>query len=464
VIQKSVEALGFTMSDIKILLGSHAHGDHMEGDAAVKALSGAQVVAMAEDVPALERMTPGGKPHPIDRVIHDGDTVTLGGTTLVAHLTPGHSRGCTTWTLKVTDGGRTLDVVIVGSLGVNPGVTLVNNTEVPAIADEFRRAFTVSRALKCDVPLASHPAMYKMAEKYQRLAAGGPNPFIDSGGYVKELDLTEAMFNEVLAAQTKLAATTGDAPTADDLVWQRFLDWLRVAPPANGPLEILQGYQASLAARGLASADAGREMGAAMRLMRERNDAWPLMFDRIYKSATPNFDTLPNALLMAAIEGRTPGRALDIGMGQGRNAVGLAVKGWTVTGFDVSAEGLAVARAQAARVGVAITATQDSDDTFDAGTNQWDLIAVIYGPGSIADPGYVARLHRSLKPGGIVVVESFASDRAAAQRRPVDIDPADLRRAFSEFQILRFEDGPAVSDWDPQTTRLVRMVAQKQPD
>jgi metallo-beta-lactamase class B len=188
-----------------VLLGSHAHGDHMEGDAAVKALSGAQVVAMAEDVPALERMRPGGKPHPIDRVIHDGDTVTLGGTTLVAHLTPGHSRGCTTWTLKVTEGGRSLDVVIIGSLGVNPGFQLVNNAEVPGIADEFRRAFKVSRALPCDVPLASHPAMYRLAQKHARLDKGGLNPFIDPTGYVRELDLTEAMFQAVLTAQLKLA-------------------------------------------------------------------------------------------------------------------------------------------------------------------------------------------------------------------------------------------------------------------
>ena len=205
VIQKSVEALGFKFSDIKVLLGSHAHGDHMEGDAAVKALSGAQVVAMAEDVPALERMRPGGKPHPIDRVIRDGDTVTLGGTTLTAHLTPGHSRGCTTWTLKVTEGGRSLDVVIVGSLGVNPGFQLVNNAEVPGIADEFRRAFKASRALPCDVPLASHPAMYRLAQKHARLDQGGLNPFIDPTGYVRELDLTEAMFQAVLAAQQKLA-------------------------------------------------------------------------------------------------------------------------------------------------------------------------------------------------------------------------------------------------------------------
>src|ERR1700732_853808 len=97
-IQKSVEELGFKFADIKILLGSHAHGDHQEGDALVKQLTGAQVLAMAEDVPALEAMKPGGKEHPIDRVLHDSEQVTLGGGTLVAHLTPGHTRGCTTWT------------------------------------------------------------------------------------------------------------------------------------------------------------------------------------------------------------------------------------------------------------------------------------------------------------------------------------------------------------------------------
>jgi len=264
-----------------------------------------------------------------------------------------------------------------------------------------------------------------------------------------------------VAASVVMFGMLGAAQSPDDLAWQRFLAWLKVAPPASGPGEILQAYQRSLAVPGTTPVGIGPEMGTVMRLMRERDDAWPLMFDRIYKSATPNFDTLPNALLMAAVEGRTPGRALDIGMGQGRNAVGLSVKGWTVTGFDVSAEGLAVARAQAALASVSLTAIQDSDSHFDPGTNQWDLIAVIYGPASIADDAYVARLERALKPGGLVVVESFASDRTAAQRRPVDIDPADLTRAFSRFELLRFEDGPAVSDWDPQTTRLVRMVAQK---
>jgi metallo-beta-lactamase class B len=202
-IQKSVEQMGFKFSDIKILLGSHAHGDHMEGDALVKQLTGAQVMAMAEDVPALQAMKPGGKEHPIDRVLHDGDTVTLGGMTLTAHLTPGHTRGCTTWTMKVQDGGKSYDVVIIGSLGVNPGVKLVNNTADPQIVDEFTRAFRVSRALPCDVPLGSHPGMYQLYQKFNRLQTAMMNPFIDPDGYKRELDIDEAMFHAVLAQQQK---------------------------------------------------------------------------------------------------------------------------------------------------------------------------------------------------------------------------------------------------------------------
>ena len=204
-IQKSVEQLGFKFSDTKILLGSHAHGDHQEGDALVKQLTGAQVMAMAEDVPALQAMKPGGKDHPIDKVLHDGESVTLGGTSLVAHLTPGHTRGNTTWALRVQDGGKTYDVVIIGSFGTNPGFTLVNNADVPGIADEFARAFAVARALPCDVPLGSHPGMYNLDEKYAKLGKGGPNPFIDPAGYKLEVDIDEAMFRAVLAEQQKAA-------------------------------------------------------------------------------------------------------------------------------------------------------------------------------------------------------------------------------------------------------------------
>ena len=198
-IQKSVTDLGFTFSDIKILLGNHAHGDHQEGDALVKQLTGAQVMAMAEDVPALQAIKPGGKAHPIDKILHDQEAVTLGGTTLVAHLTPGHSRGCTTWTLKAEEGGKRYDVVNIGSFGTNPGFKLVNNTDAPGIADEFSQTFKVARALPCDVPLGSHPGMYNMGEKFAKLGKGGPNPFIDPAGYKLEVDIDEAMFKAILA-------------------------------------------------------------------------------------------------------------------------------------------------------------------------------------------------------------------------------------------------------------------------
>jgi metallo-beta-lactamase class B len=200
-IKASVEKLGFKFSDTKILLGSHAHGDHMEGDAMVKELTGAQVVVMEQDVPALSRMTPHGKPHPMDRVIHDGEEVKLGGVTLVAHLTPGHTKGCITWTMKVQDGGKTYNVVILGSIGVNPGYILVNNKDYPQIADDYVRGFKTLRALPCDVFLASHGRFYGMAEKYARMKDGGANPFIDPAGYQAHLDAQEKNFKAKLAEQ-----------------------------------------------------------------------------------------------------------------------------------------------------------------------------------------------------------------------------------------------------------------------
>jgi len=205
VIKSSVEKLGFKFTDIKILLGSHAHGDHMEGDALAVELSGAQAYAMAEDLPALQTMrTPSGKARPQYKVIHDGDKVTLGGTTLVAHLTPGHTRGCTTWTATMEDGGKSYDVVIIGSVGVNQGTQLVNNKQVPGIAEEYQRSFRILRGLKCDIPLGSHPAMYNLAEKYPKVGKGS-NPFIDPQGYKTELDIQETAFNAVLDDQKKAA-------------------------------------------------------------------------------------------------------------------------------------------------------------------------------------------------------------------------------------------------------------------
>jgi metallo-beta-lactamase class B len=193
VIKKSVEDLGFKFSDIKILLGNHAHGDHMEGDAAVKQLTGAQVVVMAEDVPPLRAIKPGGKEHPVDRIIHDGDTVKLGDATLTAHLTAGHTPGCTTWTTTAREDGKNYNVMFGCSLRAPNNVT-------PEIAAALDRSFKLVRTLPCDVQLGDHGAQYNMQEKYAKLKAG-LNPFISPGTCFNEADIQEAMYHAVVNEQ-----------------------------------------------------------------------------------------------------------------------------------------------------------------------------------------------------------------------------------------------------------------------
>lgn len=205
ILRASVEDLGFNFEDIEIILGSHAHGDHMQGDALVKEMTGASVMAMADDIPGLLRIQPGGKPHPVDRILEDGDEVMLGGSTLVARLTPGHTPGCTTWTMAVEEGDETYNVVIVGSMGSNPGFQFVNNTTNPTIVDQYKKGFSVLSSLSVDIPLASHPAMYNMADKYKRLGQS-PNPYIDPEGYRAEIEAVETLFLDVLASQERDAA------------------------------------------------------------------------------------------------------------------------------------------------------------------------------------------------------------------------------------------------------------------
>jgi metallo-beta-lactamase class B len=184
-IRESVEKLGFKFTDIKIVVGSHAHGDHMAGDAAVKEASAAQVMAMEQDVEALKRITPGGKPHPIDRVLKDGDEVKLGGTVMKAHLTAGHTKGCTTWTTKASEGGKTYNVTIACSVGWNPGYVLVNNPQYPQISDDYVRSFATLRKIPTDVFLGAHGPHYDMAAKYEK---------IDPTGYQAYIDLKEKQF------------------------------------------------------------------------------------------------------------------------------------------------------------------------------------------------------------------------------------------------------------------------------
>ena len=213
-IRQSVEKLGFRWSDIKILLISHAHSDHAGGSAAILKQTHAKYEVMDGDVPlvasggrsdfALGRQKQYWFPsvHP-DRILHDGDTVSLGGTVLTAHKTAGHTAGCTTWTMDVTEAGRTLHVVIVGSPNVLSSYKLVNNKAYPQIADDFRHQFEVLRALPCDIFLGAHAGYFGLKEKYARLQSGDKNAFVDPGGYQAFVAEKQRDFESALGKQSR---------------------------------------------------------------------------------------------------------------------------------------------------------------------------------------------------------------------------------------------------------------------
>jgi metallo-beta-lactamase class B len=215
-IEASIEKLGFKFKDTKILLISHAHWDHDAGSARIKEVTGATYMVMDADVPVVES---GGKtdfaygnspatlyrPAKVDRVLHDGDEVRLGGAVLVAHLTPGHTKGCTTWTMQVTEGGKTYHVVILGSPNVNPGYKLVDNSAYPQIAEDYERMWRVLKSLPCDIFLGAHGNYFGLEEKYALVKEGGANPFVDPSGYKKYIAQKEQDFRTELARQ-KLAA------------------------------------------------------------------------------------------------------------------------------------------------------------------------------------------------------------------------------------------------------------------
>jgi metallo-beta-lactamase class B len=208
-IKKSVEQLGFRFTDVKIILISHAHDDHTAGAALAKKLSGGKLMVMDADVAEVEHGGVGDfqynshwTPVKVDHILHDGEQVKLGDAVLTAHLTPGHTKGCTTWTTDVREGSRTYHVVIVGSPNVNDGYKLTSNNLYPQMAADFEKTFTVLKSLPCDIFLGAHGVYFNMDEKLQHLRTGGPNPFIDPAGYRAYVAEREQAFRKELAAQT----------------------------------------------------------------------------------------------------------------------------------------------------------------------------------------------------------------------------------------------------------------------
>ena len=210
IIRANIAALGFKLSDIKIMLSSHAHFDHVGGHADMKRDTGARVFASTGDAPVLES---GGtktffqigsfKPVKVDQQLNDGSPVSLGGTTLVAHVTPGHTAGNTAWTTTVAENGKDYRVVFVSSMSINPGVHLVNFAPWPNIADAYAKSFQLLKALPCDIFLGPHAGFFNLAEKASRMSKTGVNPFIDPEGYKQYIARFERLYNEQLTQERK---------------------------------------------------------------------------------------------------------------------------------------------------------------------------------------------------------------------------------------------------------------------
>jgi metallo-beta-lactamase class B len=212
-IKASIEQLGFKFSDVKVLLISHAHWDHDAGSAKIKELTGAKYMVMDADVPVVES---GGRedfhygsdpamlypPTRVDRVLHDGDEVKLGDAVLVAHLTAGHTKGCTTWTMAVRDGGKTYHAEIICSPNVNAGYQLVGNAKYPTIASDYERQFRVLPSLECDLFLGAHGSYFGLEAKYARMKAGAADAFVDPQGCASYIAGRDRAFRAELAKQT----------------------------------------------------------------------------------------------------------------------------------------------------------------------------------------------------------------------------------------------------------------------
>jgi metallo-beta-lactamase class B len=208
-IEKNIAALGFRIQDVKFLLNSHAHYDHCGGLAELKRLSGAQMVASRADAEVLESggrvsfegwKNSGFPAIKVDRLVADDETITLGDVSLTAVLTPGHTKGCTTWTMPVTESGKTYHAVFYCSTSV-PGYRLVDNSRYPQIVSDYKHSFAKLRQLPCDVFLAPHADFFRLDEKRARMGNGGANPFVDPAEFRAFVDRSEQDFESELKNQ-----------------------------------------------------------------------------------------------------------------------------------------------------------------------------------------------------------------------------------------------------------------------
>jgi SAM-dependent methyltransferase len=256
------------------------------------------------------------------------------------------------------------------------------------------------------------------------------------------------------------------APAGDEQVWKEFIAWFKKAPADADPFRL---YGEELARQGLSKEEIGRRFGVITRLFAVKPEGAEVFYDRTFgrpaltgRPEVDGFASVPSEFVMGAVKDLAPGRALDLGMGQGRNAVALAAKGWTVTGVDVSGEAVAAAGRNADRAGVRITGVKSDYASFDLGREAWDLVVMVFAWAPIDDPAFVERIKVSLRPGGLVVFENFVSTPERPHAPMVRaLPPGGTRAAFAGFEIVSCEELAGTGDWGGPGSNLVRLVARK---
>jgi SAM-dependent methyltransferase len=255
-----------------------------------------------------------------------------------------------------------------------------------------------------------------------------------------------------------LAQLPPTATAEEQRIYEAFRAWITAQPPAGqaDDNDIYRRYAAFLQSQGKSAAEAA----ATVEQLRKIGDRAEIeRWNRILTAPKPGFNTSPNAFLVEMVKGVRPGRALDVGMGQGRNTIFLAQQGWDAVGFDPADRAVAAAQQQAAQLGVKITTRVARAEDFDWGKAQWDLIVISY----VGGREFVTNVLQSLRPGGMLLIEGFHRD--ATKTQPIGgavvFDTNELLKLYSGLRVIRYEDTEAVADFGLQKVRVVRLFAQK---
>ena len=238
--------------------------------------------------------------------------------------------------------------------------------------------------------------------------------------------------------------------------YERFRFWSTQLPADQRGPDLLKAYRAYLKTRGFADADADEQI----RLIQQQGQRSEVQrWNRILTSENPSFNTKPNEFLLEMAKGRKPGTALDVGMGQGRNAIWLAQQGWEVTGFDPADQAVAAARKTAAKLGLRIHTEIQTEQEFDFGERRWDLILISYGGAR----GLTDRVQRALRPGGVLIIEAFHQD--ATQGRSIGggvvFATGELPKLFPDLRVVRYEEPVRRADFGQEMVRVVRYCAER---